>query len=113
MKNQVYFGILWRIFLFFIVAMALTFVPDNLRSFFGDSPMKQVTVDQGQYGKDIRYEYCGEIEYHADTLDVQWCWGVRHYWYFWMMVCLAVLSAMNIFVGIGSLIDRHYPNFKP
>lgn len=86
MKTQVYFGIVLGIIILFAVGMAGTYIPDHLRGFFGDQPSDR------EYGFDASYS-----------------WGIRHYWYFWMMIFLFLLSVVNVVVSIINLIKKHYP----
>jgi hypothetical protein len=94
MKHQVYFGIALRIIILFSVAMAMTYVPDQLRGFFGDTP-----YPHGNYNQ-------------RDMVDEYWEWGVRHYWYNVMIISLFVLSAVNVVVMIRNLIVKHYDTSK-
>lgn len=94
MKTQVYFGIAIRIIILFTIGSLMTFVPDHLRAFFGDTVHVCDTGwhSHGFFGIDKSYE-----------------WGARHYWYFWMMVLLFLLSLVNVIVGIIKLVNKHYP----
>lgn len=91
MKNEVYFGIVWRIVLLFSFAILGTFISDmpQMRTFFGDIPKERTPFS---------------IE-----LDDYWDWGVRHHWYFWMMLILFLVSVVNVIVGIDALIKKYYP----
>lgn len=41
-------------------------------------------------------------------------WGARHYWYFWMCFCLAVLSLARIFIWVAWYWNEDNPkNTKP
>lgn len=93
MKTQVYFGIAIRIIILFTVGAFMTFLPEILRDFFGDTPH---VCEKG---------YCP----HGFGIDVGFKWGTRHYWYFWMMVLLFLLSLANVIVGIIRLVNKHYP----
>jgi hypothetical protein len=68
--------------------MLWTFVPDQLRDFFGDT----MCID------------------HCYGLDSLWEWGSRHYWYWWMMFLLFILSVFSAIMQIISLIEKHYPD---
>jgi len=84
MKTNVYLGIILRIVALFTIAIAGTYIPEFLpKNFFGDY------VDRG-------YQE----------------WGIRHYWYFWMMVILCLLSMINCIASIVSLIKKHYDTSK-
>lgn len=87
MKNQVYFGIAIRIIILFCIGMFATFLPEHLRDFFGDHRLSN-SFDGGT--------------------DVTWSWGKRHYWYYWMMVFLFILSLINFVLQIVRLINKHY-----
>lgn len=89
MKYQVYLHIAARIVILMVIGMLLTYVPDYLRPFFGDT-----LCPDG---------WCGGI-------DVKWDWGARHYWYFWGVVSLFILSLVNFIVSIVNIIKRYYPN---
>lgn len=91
MKPQVYFGIAIRIIILCAIGMMFTFIPDHLRSFFGDTLREEP-------------EWSGPDRYYD--------WGVRHYWYAWMVFILFVLSAVNVIVSILSLLKKHY-NITP
>jgi hypothetical protein len=66
--------------------MAFSFVTPYLREFFGDVP-QEVT---------------------NDSFDAAWNWGVRHYWYFWMMVSIMLLSFINVIISVRNLVSRYY-----
>ena len=102
MKTNVYLGIAFRIILLFTVASLATYLPEQLRDYFGDVPFKSyVEGTRGVY----EYRVTGDGE-----IDENWVWGARHYWYFWMMILLFILSVLNVIIGIGKLINKHYPN---
>ncbi|HLG35547.1 MAG TPA: hypothetical protein VI757_11765 [Bacteroidia bacterium] len=92
MKTKVYLGIALRIIFLFSVAMAATYLPDQLRSFFGDVPYVP-----GRYN---------------DMFDDKYDWGARHHWYAWMMFFLFVLSLINLVMHIVNLIEKEYGNIK-
>lgn len=92
MKLHVYFAIAIRILLLFTVGCLATFIPEQLRDFFGDTPCVN---EFGCYG-----------------IDAEWKWGVRHYWYFWCMFCLFILSAISAFISIRAVLIRNYPTLK-
>lgn len=83
MSIRLYFRILIRIICPFILAMAFSFVTPHLREFFGDIP-QEVT---------------------DDSFDAAWEWGVRHYWYFWMMASIILLSFINTALSVIALIE--------
>jgi hypothetical protein len=86
MKTNVYLGLVIRIVVFFGVVMLGTYIPDHLRGFLGDIPCE---------------DNCGKIDEH-------WKWGVRHYWYFWMMVCIFILNAVNVVMSSVNLVTKNY-----
>lgn len=88
MKAQVYFGIAIRIVFLFTVAMMATFIPEHLRGFFGDVPC----------GGDCKYDFT----------ERAWDWGARHYWYAWMMLCLFILTVVNLIIQVKSVVEKHY-----
>lgn len=94
MKTSLYLYIILRIVVLFSLAMASTFLPDYFRGFFGDT--KVVPNHNG-------YVYGGMI-------DPDWNWGSRHYWFFWMMVLLFLLSLVDAIISIRNVVLRHYPN---
>lgn len=71
--------------------MFATFIPDYLRDFFGDvySPDRILFT----------------------SIDEHWEWGVRHYWYFCMMVILFLLALVNVGLSIYKLLNKNY-NFS-
>ncbi len=104
MKHQVYFGITIRIILLFGVAMLATFIPEHLREFFADEDCTNNVYYM--YGK--KFIGCQGAEVINDGYD----WGVRHYWYFWGMLLLFLLSLANVVVSIVNLVNKHYPDIK-
>ena len=67
MKTKVFLGIAVRIILLFGAAMLFTFIPEQLREFFGDTPHLCET---------------GECSHnYPSNIDWEWHWGTRHYWY--------------------------------
>ena len=84
MKFNVYFGICIRLILLFTVAISGTYIPEILPpTFFGDQ---------------IESTSRGQIEH----------WGPRHVWYVCMMVCLFLLSLINLIMSIRNLITSNY-----
>jgi hypothetical protein len=88
MKNEVYFGVAIRIIILFVCGMLLTFIPNELRGFFGD----------------VECIGC----YPTDVIDTNWTWGARHYWYYWMMFFLFLLSLVSVIMQSANLIGKHY-----
>jgi len=91
MKHQLFFGIAFRVILLFVLAMLGTYIPENLRDFFGDVKYTTQPMWPG-------------------AVDKFWFWGSRHYWYFWMMVTLFLLSLINLILSVIHLINKYYPN---
>jgi len=93
MKNQVFFGISFRIIILCLIGMFGTYISeiDGMREFFGD---KLVFAPWSR-------------------TETEWDWGARHYWYFWMVTILFVWSLINLFVSAYRLIDKNYPKFFP
>jgi len=89
MKNKVFLGITVRIVILFTVAMLATFIPENLRDFFGDTPAL-------------------EVQDHTPEPDKYYDWGARHYWYWWMCVILFLLSMLNLFISVFNLVQKNY-----
>lgn len=87
MKNKVYLGIAIRIVILFSLAMFSTYVSENLRGFFGDVKLS-IPSTLG--------------------MDKNWDWGSRHYWYFYMMICLFLLSVANLVVYVVTVIKKEY-----
>jgi hypothetical protein len=86
MTYKLYFSIASRIVLLFTFAILFTFIPDELRSFFGDIPCTQNGLFE---------------------VDKDYCWGSRHYWYYWMMFLLFILSVISLILQIESLIKKY------
>ncbi len=87
MKWQLYLNIVARIIILFTLAMMFTFVPEHLRTFFGDTYTNN----------------------HDGGIDQQWTWGNRHYWYFCMCMFLFIVTCINCVVGICHACIKHYP----
>ena len=90
MNTRLYFFIAFRIIFLFSIAIAATFLPEQLRAFFGDT----------LYGNQSN-----------DLVDVFYQWGSRHYWFFWMMFLLFTLSLVDAITGIVRNVNKYYPNF--
>ena len=85
MTYKLYFSIASRIVLLFTFGILFTFIPDELRSFFGD-------------------KVC---DINCNGYDANWDWGARHYWYAWMMFLLFILSVISLILQIESLIKKY------
>lgn len=97
MKTNIFLNIALRIILIFGIGILMSFVHEHLRVFLGDT--KFVPYNNGYFLKD-----------ETGAIDVKWEWGARHYWYFWMCVCLFALSLINAVLSIVKLIEKEYPN---
>jgi len=76
----------------------MTFVPEHLREFFGDTPF----VDRD-----------GHINIYKDGMfDINWVWGSRHYWYSISTTLLFILSIINAALWIGKMIEQEEKNNK-
>jgi uncharacterized protein YjeT (DUF2065 family) len=91
MKTNVFLHIAIRIIILCTIGMLMTFIPEHLRDFFGD------TIDTSDNP-------------FRDKGTVYWNWGARHYWYYWMMVFLFILSIINFFMSIVKVINKNYPD---
>lgn len=87
MKTKVYLGIVIRIIIVCLVGMFWTFVTPELRDFLGDRPCPKA--------------YCG-------LYDDGYEWGVRHYWFFWMMCLIFIVSVFSSLIQIRNLIAKEY-----
>jgi len=87
MKTNVYLGIAVRIIILFTLGMLWTYIPEQLRDFFGDIKLSRPNTQ----GMDKWYE-----------------WGARHIWYAVMMFLLFMLSLINVIMQIRLLILNNY-----
>lgn len=92
MNTRLYIYICFRVILMVLLGMLLTYVPDYLRDFFGDTPR-----NPGLHPFDI------------DSIDLYWNWGARHYWYFTGVVILFSLSLIDNCLHVVNKITRYYP----
>lgn len=97
MKTKVFFAIAIRIVMLFSVAIAFSFIPENIRGLLGDTPHI--------CPQDKIYHSCG-------TIDPQWDWGGRHHWFYWMGVLLFLLSLANVVIGIINVVRKNYDTSK-
>jgi hypothetical protein len=88
MKRKVFYTIAIRILILGIIGSLMSFLPEQLRGYFGDIP----TTDPTPYG-----------------IDPAWDWGTRHYWYFWTMTILFILALVDLFITSISVISKEYP----
>lgn len=94
MNTRLYLFIAFRIIFLFSIAIASTFLPEQLRDFFGDK--LHVCFNK----------YCSH-----GMVDELYDWGSRHYWFFWMMFLLFMLSLVDAITGVVRSIEKYYPNF--
>ena len=92
MKHNVFFGIAIRIIILFSIFLFGSFIPENLREFFGDTI--NITTKYGT------------------PTDEYWHWGTRHYWYAIMVICLFLLSIANLIIYIIHILRKNYDFFK-
>ena len=90
MKTNVFLHIAIRIIILFTIGMFMTFVPELLRDFFGDTPHV------------CTRKFCNE------QFDIDWNWGKRHYWYNTMMMLLFMLGLVNVVVSIIKILNKNY-----
>ncbi len=90
MKYQVYFAIAIRIIVLFGIGFMWTFITPAISKVFGDSPC-------------LSKNGCG---FDGGIIS----WGTAHYWYWWCMFLLFILSLVNVIVGIVKAVNKHYPN---
>lgn len=88
MKTKVYLNILLRIVVLFAIGFFGTFIPEQLRDFFGDT-----RLPAGQY--------CG-------ATDTSWVWGKRHYWYHAMGIVLFIFSLVHFIASAVNIIKKNY-----
>jgi len=104
--NNIYLKISMRIIVLFITAILLSFIPDLNPDLFGDWQCKGTAdlVTNSTYGwtRTIGCQYASRGDH-----DPTWHWGYRHWLYFFMGLCLAVIQ---IAAGVESVIK--YNNEK-
>lgn len=94
MKIDKFTGISIRVIILFSTAIILSFVPDYLHEFFGDT----WCTGSGEwlsYGVHANCNY-GDLGYH----DAMWHWGYRHWLYCVMTVILFIIQAVRIIIYI-------------
>jgi len=97
MKTNVYLHIAIRIIIMGALGMLFTYIPDQLRDFFGDVLHKHTTD-------------CNPYCRIGSGIDSPWTWGIRHYWYYWTVFLLFILSIINVIISIVNKINRNYPS---
>lgn len=100
MKAKVFLGITIRVIVLFGAAMLFTFIPELLRDFLGDTPHLCES-----------YKVCNH-GYNRSTVDWEWHWGTRHYWYVVMCVFLFFISLANLVWSVINIIQKNYPELK-
>lgn len=90
MKTIVYLHIAIRIIVLVAIGMMLTYIPEHLRTFFGDTTPSKNTLFIG--------------------MDPSWDWGIRHYWYWWGIFLLFILTLINFIWSVANICNKHYPN---
>lgn len=85
MKTNVFMAIAIRVIILFAIAIVATFIPEQLREFFGDVSMNT-----------------------ESSIDPNWAWGARHYWYAWMCVFLFILAMVNVIIGMVNVVKKNY-----
>lgn len=85
MKNIVFFGIAVRIIVLFSTGFLISFANPWLHEFFGDKPQA-----------------------YDGSLDGSWKWAAAHYWYFWCMFFLFLLSVVNFVVSTVNIVKKNY-----
>jgi len=94
MRTKVYLSIAFRVLMLFSIGFAMSYMKPYLHDFLCDT----VHVCESQY--------CG----HGVFIDDGYDWGAPHFWYFWCMFFLFILSAINCFVSIRKILIKEYPN---
>lgn len=79
-----------RIILLFTIAMCISLVPDYAYNFFGDEYCTGYIMNPATHvlEKFTHYGYCHE--------SPEWHWGYRHWLFFTMGFCLAIVQIVDI-----------------
>ncbi len=88
-----------RVFLLFSIAIASTFIPDNLHEFFGDTLCTTGSGFRiwGSNTVGTHYQYCNySMEHEPNT----WHWGYRHWLYLFMTIILFIIQVIDIVIFI-------------
>lgn len=88
MKTELYLNIAIRIIGLFATGFFMSFLTPKMHAFFGDKPSFT----------------CREC------IDSGWEWSGSHYWFFWCMVFLFILSLINFIVWLVRAINKSYPS---
>lgn len=86
MRLKIFVAIAVRILIVGLIGMFMSYIPENLRDFFGDVPAKK--------------------DPFPAILDDGYDWGVRHYWYFWTTTALFFLAIVSVVISIRKIIER-------
>ena len=86
MKTKVYLAIVIRLILLFGVGMLVSLATPYMREFFGDVLQPK----------------------NNEAVDPFYNWGARHYWYFWLMICLFLLLLINFIISVINIIRKNY-----
>lgn len=97
MKTKLFIKIILRVVILFTVAMFATFIPENLRNFFGDK--------LHHHTKDCEKYYCTN---ENDMFDKAYDWGIRHYWYHNLALVLFLISVISLILYIIKEVEKQY-----
>lgn len=104
MKNNVFFGIGFRIIILFAIAILGTYIPEHSREFFNDEYVGKTEIVTSFDGTNYIKKRSGP--------DKEYDWGSRHYWYFVGIMILFILSAANVVIGSIKLVKKNYDTSK-
>lgn len=79
-----------RIILLFTIMMIVSFIPDYLRSFFGDE------YCSGYVFNKVSNKLEQFIHYGSIHSCYEWHWGYRHWLFFLMGFCLFIIQIIDI-----------------
>lgn len=98
MKNK-YVKISLQVLLVFSTLILVSFIPDYLHDFFGDTLCEgRVYNRMGDFSKNY-YSGCDYLDYNEH--NPMWHWGYRHWIWIIMGVCLFIIQL----VRVGDIID--------
>ncbi len=98
MKDSFILKLSANVFIIFMVMFFATLVPEYLRELFGDWLCNGRTKPYDSY--DVRECLASNLDRHNPT----WHWGVRHFVWAWMCVCLGIIQLYRII----NYIYRHF-----
>ena len=87
MKTRLFLNIALRIIALFSTGFMMSFITPKMHEFFGDTP---------------------KLETCLECVDRQWNWGGPHYWFFWCMFFLFILSIINFGMWVACEIKKEY-----